>query len=304
MEMNVCRKGGQLHMKKILAFLLCAVMTLSLVACGSQKEGIPTQNSGAVSSSDELNDTTNINSAVNTEISNSSENVLIGTWKCLTYDYLIYTFVNDTDLEVFSIDETITHTYRLDGEKLTISDGDSSQTFDIQISGDRFSFVSDDVELVFEKDNSVKEEVSKSSSEDTSVADAENSSKDDTSGSIDNSGEGNTKEMNSEETNGGELSASESQLVGTWECELNGGFYTKTYTFHSDRTGVIQDTSSGLTSQFDLWKYDGSVLYYESNFTYSDDSAGKDIGNLNINLNGETFTCVNLWGEEEEYTKK
>lgn len=304
MDTNVHRKGGFYFMKKILTMLLCTVMTLSLVACGAPKEGVSAQNSGAASSSDESNDTTNINSAVNTEISNSSENVLIGTWKCLTYDYLIYTFVNDTDLEVFSIDETITHTYRLDGEKLTISDGDSSQTFDIQISGDRFSFVSDDVELVFEKDNSVKEEVSKSSSEDTSVADAENSSKDDTSGSIENSGEGNTKEMNSEETNGGELSASESQLVGTWECELNGGFYTKTYTFHSDRTGIIQDTSSGLTSQFDLWKYDGSVLYYESNFTYSDGSAGKDIGNLNINLNGETFTCVNLWGEEEVYTKK
>lgn len=290
-------------MKKILAMLLCAVMTLSLVACGAQKEGVSAQNSGAASSSDESNDTTNINSEVNTEIFNSSENVLIGTWKCLTYDYLIYTFVNDTDLEVFSIDETITYTYRLDGEKLTIIDGDSSQTFDIQISRDRFSFVSDDVELVFEKYNSVKEEVSKSSSEDTSVVDAENSSKDDTSGSIENSGEDNTKEMNSEESNEDELSASESQLVGTWECELNGGFYTKTYIFNSDRTGVIQDTSSGLTSQFDLWKYDGSVLYYESNFTYSDGSAGKDIGNLNINLNGETFTCVNLWGEEEVYTK-
>lgn len=290
MEMNVCRKGGHVHMKKILAIMLCAVMTLSLVACGEEKGEMSAKDSG-ISTSEESNKTNDSNIMEDNEVVSSLENELeennktvsednplIGTWVCQTNDSLIYTFVNDTDLEILDAGETIMYTYQFDGDNLSISDGDMLQITSMIVSEDGFTLCGDEI-LEFKNINGFNSE-------------SDNETNAGTEGEI------------TEESNDRGLSAVESQLIGTWECELNGGFYTKTYTFNSDRTGVIQDTSSGLTSQFDLWKYDGGVLYYESNFTYSDGSAGKDIGNLNINLKGETFSCVNLWGEEEVYTKK
>ena len=245
-------------MKKILAILLCAVMALSLVACGTQKEGIPAQNSGVVSSYDESNSTTNKNNVVSNDITNPSDNVLIGTWKCLTYDYLIYTFVNDTDLEVFSIDETIKHSYNLDGNRLTINEGDSSYSFDVQISGDRFSFVLNDVELVFEKDNSVKEEVSNSSSDGNEIANS----------------------LGSELEENNKTVSDDNPLIGTWVCQTNDSLI---YMFVNDMDLEIFD--AGETFMY-AYECDGEWL----TITDGDMSRSTSIG-----ISEDGFT---LYGDE------
>lgn len=91
---------------------------------------------------------------------------LIGSWEGISDDFpLIYTFINDSDLEMTSEEETQMATYYFDGKSITLTDEDESVTYDIILSESEFRLIADGEERVFKRYSGPKPNVANGDSD-------------------------------------------------------------------------------------------------------------------------------------------
>lgn len=130
MEMYVYRKGGHFHMKKILAILLCSVMTLSLAACGDESKEKQVGNNVT-----EVVDNNNNQTDSNVSIAEPSNDMIVGSWYCDEIQEII-DFTSTEAITATTPMDNISGSYRLEGGKLiaTFDMGDDIYEYEVSDS--------------------------------------------------------------------------------------------------------------------------------------------------------------------------